>query len=234
MKFPVAVAILMGIALVTSSAEATQPPGKCPADTTVIVEIRGVPLLIPRSSAYRLLLDDGKTHLNPGRAGAAGYTCDTPVIKNVRALQAEDFKLGYFSGHNTGETTFTKRRNAALGAPKLPDSTTVQLPSGIIKTVSPKLATEFFALPLEVAPTFDKVPVIFSCDNYEEDPKLRDVIPRSCSVEYLHPSGLPVTYSVLRSDYPTDDFIPVDAARRKEIDGLIAAAKAKKDLENKD
>jgi hypothetical protein len=151
----------------------------------------------------------------------------------VRGMATTKYKFGFFSGKNTSEKTFSLRRASVLGARKLRDSMTVNLPNGVEKTTAPKIAEELFALPQDVAPTYDKSPVIYACDNSETG-ELAAITPRSCTVEYLHPSGLPVAYSVLRSDYPTDDFIAAEKAMRKPIDDMIAAAKAKNDLENKD
>lgn len=213
----------------------TAPPNphpKCPPGSTVVVEVRGVPLLVPREAAYRLTLDDGKTHLTLGRP-AKDYDCNTPVIKNVRGIATTEYKLGIPGGNNASEKSFGDTRAAMLRAPRLRGSIVQNLPGGVEKVIAPAIASELFQLPLDAAPTYDKVPVIFACDNAETG-DLGKLVPHYCRAAYLHPSGLPITYSVLRADVANDDFLAVDKAKRKIIDGMVAGAKDKKDLENKD
>ena len=205
---------------------------KCPAGSTVLVEVRGVALLVPRTAAYRVTLDDGKTHMTLGRP-IHDYDCSTPVIKNVRGLATVNYRLGIPGGNSASEKSFSAARTAMLTAPKLKGSIEQKLPNGIVKVTAPLVGSELFQLPLESAPTYDKVPVIFDCDASETG-DMAKVLPQYCHVAYLHPTGLPLTYSVAHADYPTDDFLAADQAKRKEIDGMIEAAKAKTDLENKD
>ena len=213
----------------------TAPPNphpKCPAGSAVVVEVRGVPLLVPREAGYRLTLDDGKTRLTLGRPGK-DYDCNTPVIRNVRGIATTEYKLGIPGGNNASEKSFGETRAAMLRAPRLRGSIVQNLPGGVEKVIAPMMASELFQLPLDAAPTYDKVPVIFVCDNSETG-DLAKLAPHYCRVAYLHPSGLPITYSVLRDDVAKDDFLAVDKAKRKVIDDMIAGAKDKKDLENKD
>jgi hypothetical protein len=212
----------------------TAPPGvpKCPATSTVIVEVRGVPLAVPRTAGYRLTLDDGKTHMMLGRPGK-DYDCNTPAIKNIRGISTVDYRLGVPGGNNGSEKAFSRERAASLRAGSLRGSITQTLPNGVQKIVAPMIGSELFQLPLDAAPTYDKSPVIFTCDNSETG-DLAKILPHYCRAAYLHPSGLPFTYSVLRADVANDDFIAVDKAHRKPVDDMIAAAKAKIPLENKD
>jgi hypothetical protein len=214
---------------------ATVPPNpnpKCKAGTSVLVEVRGVPVLLPREAGYRLTMDDGKTHLTLGRPGK-DYTCDTPLIKNVRGFVTSDYHLGLPGGNSGSETAFAKERAVMLQAAKLRGSIVQTLPNGIQKIVAPMIGSELFQLPLDKAPTFDKAPVVFACDT-SESADLAKIVPQYCRVAYLHPSGLPITYNVQRTDVEKDDFITADAKVRKQVDALIDGAKAKTDLENKD
>src|SRR4051812_45279406 len=126
----------------------TAPPGlrpKCPAGSTVVVEVRGVPLLVPREAAYRLTLDDGKTHLTLGRPGK-DYDCNTPVIHNVRGIATTAYKLGIPGGNNASEKSFGAERAAMLRAPRLRGSIVQNLPGGVEKVIAPLIASELFQL----------------------------------------------------------------------------------------
>lgn len=199
--------------------------GKCPAGSTVIVEVKGVQLLVPRTSAFRLTLDDGNTHMTLGRP-VHDYNCDTPVVKNVRGIATTDYKIGIPGGPNATEKSFTAFRSAIIAAPKLRNAQVDKLPSGIQKITVPVTGGVFFQLPVEAAPTYDQIPVTFICDN-SEDERLLAVLPRFCNTAYLHPSGLAFSYGVLWADYPGDDFIAADKANRKVLDDMLAGAKAK-------
>ncbi|MEZ0226216.1 MAG: hypothetical protein ACAH83_16795 [Alphaproteobacteria bacterium] len=205
-----------------------EPPamknGKCPADGTVIVEVKGVPLLVPRTAAFRLTLDDGKSHMTLGRP-VRDYTCDTPVIKNVRGIATRGYKIGITGGPNATEESFNAFRNATTAAPRLRTARVETLSSGIQKTTVPLTGAVYFQLPQDEAPTYDQQPVSFICDN-SEDERLTAVLPRFCKTSYLHPSGLHFSYGVLWSDYPGDDFIAADKAKRKLLDDMVAGAKA--------
>lgn len=223
--------------LLTAPARADEPArtkdGKCKPDSRVIVEIKGVRLSVPRTARFRLTLDDGITKMTLNRPGPE-YNCDTAVIPNVRGLATENYTVGIMAGrHRSSDKRFLDGRNAILGASRLRGSKVEKLPNGIQKVTAPAVGVQFFQLPLDVAPTADNVPVGFLCDNSESEAQTK-IIPRICGAFYVHPSGLPFMYSVVRADYPGDDFIAADKANRKFLDDLVEAGKAKKDIENKD
>jgi hypothetical protein len=199
--------------------------GKCPAGSTVIVEVKGVPLRLPRTAGFRLTLDDGKTHMTLGRP-RNDYTCDTPVVKNVRGIATINYRIGITGGPNATEKSFSDFRSAIITAPRLRNARIEKLSSGIQKISVPVTGAVFFQLPLDAAPTYDQIPVTFLCDN-SEDEKLAAILPRFCQTSYLHPSGVAYSYSVLWADYPGDDFIAADKANRKILDDMIAGAKEK-------
>ncbi|TAL32777.1 MAG: hypothetical protein EPN97_09795 [Alphaproteobacteria bacterium] len=199
--------------------------GKCPAGSSVVVEVKGVPLLLPRAAGFRLTLDDGKTHITLGRP-VRDYTCDTPIVKNVRGIATTNYTIGITGGPNATEKSFSAFRSAIIAAPRLRTARVEKLPSGIQKTTIPVTGGVFFQLPLDVAPTYDQIPVTFICDN-SEDEKLLAILPRLCKTAYLHPSGVAFSYSVLWADYPNDDFVAADKANRKILDDMVAGAKEK-------
>lgn len=228
------IALFLFLAALASSARAEAPAvqnGKCPPGGTVIVEVRGVPLLVPRKAGFRLTFDDGKTHMTLGRP-VRDYTCDTPVVKNVRGISAHGYKIGLTSGSKNPEKSFNDFRSAARAASKLRTARTEKLASGIEKITVPETGGVFFRLPQDAAPTFDKEPVTFICDNSTDESQAR-ILPRFCTTAYLHPSGLAFTYGVMWSDYPGDDFIAADKAKRKFLDDMVEGAKEKNSLKSK-
>lgn len=228
-----ALAVILGMlsaipahAAAPAAVKPVEKNAKCLPATTVVVEVRGVALRVPRTAAWHVLLDDGKTKLGLGRP-AGDYTCDTPVIKNARGLETINLRIGITGGMNGSEKHFNALRSAMQSAPGLRGSTVQRLPSGIQKITAPLLASELFSLPVDAAPTYDQVPVVFSCEN-SEDPELSKILPHLCVAAYLHPSGLPIVYSVSRADVPNDDFLAADKARRKQLEDMIDGAKAEK------
>ncbi|MGB4058470.1 MAG: hypothetical protein WBK77_10350 [Alphaproteobacteria bacterium] len=81
---------------------------------------------------------------------------------------------------------------------------------------------ELYILPLNIAPTKNKDPVLIRCDGYEETRK--EHLVSFCDTSYFHPDGFVLWYRFNRVDYPATEFAVLDHENREKIDFMIKEA----------
>jgi hypothetical protein len=224
------VAAFLALALLAAAPQAlaqkpgrSGDPGRCKEGSSVIVEVEGVKLRVPRSPLIYATLADGKTMMGLGRA-VKGYDCSTPAILGAHGLSSREFTIGEAATRSASREHFESMRVLVLEFTASKRTIAEKLPGGVKKLTHPGANYEIMLLPQDEAPTADREPVAIFCAAAVKG-KLAEVIPQPCDIFYIHPSGLRFSYTLLRAQLPDDQILAIDARKRKILEDMIANAR---------
>lgn len=195
----------------------------CPEDPTVMVNLGGIKLAVPRYPGAILRLKDGTKQTIRDNCWLHSID-DAASIKLGILINGQTLKYhGWFQMTTPSKKNFGSwyKLNKNVIEKAQQENRIEALPDGV-----QYIKYGYFILPLAKAPTQNNEPVFISCTgNRDQELDKREFSINSCDSLYTHPLGFSVSYRFGRGNFPRySDYLEVDQAIRTQINNMIKEA----------